>query len=67
MSNVSDFHKFYSKWEGILRSGEHHSLHFEEHACLKLDRDDNNLKVVRELQNKLHELRLFKKGNPYGI
>jgi len=54
ITHKSDFDKFYSRWEGIINSGkcieDPGPLHFfDEHAWVKLPKDDENLKVLANL------------------
>ena len=51
----------YKKWEGIIKSGVNvcdetsGDLHFfDRHAFLKLQHEDDNLKVVKDLQHELN-------------
>jgi hypothetical protein len=42
---------------------------FDEHASLKLSRDEDNLRVVNQLQRELNQLKMFKlrpEGARYG-
>lgn len=62
LTTISTFDNFYNKWEGIIKSGqniENSDLHFfDQNAWLKLQKDDENLKVVKKLQHEINDLRL---------
>ena len=75
MTTTSDFEKFYDRWKGIINSGNHieYGSHpsefkdphfFDPNAWLKLQRDDERLKVVKNLQKQINDLRY---GNPQGL
>jgi len=80
LTTTSEFEKFYDKWRGIIDSGKsiEYGSHpsdfrdphfFDENAWLKLQKDDDNLKVVKNLQKQLNDLRLQTPAGlsmPYG-
>jgi hypothetical protein len=70
LTTVSRFDVFYQKWEGIIKSGKSDmdsDLHFfDEHARLKLQKDDQNLKVVKHLRREIDDLRFNNKVTGLG-
>jgi len=51
VTNRSQLEEFYSKWDGIVNSGKGTDIagpihFFDEHAWLKLKKDDENLRVL---------------------
>ena len=78
ITTESNFEQFYSKWQGIIKSGttqETGSLNcgphhfFDQFAHMKMKSEDNNLKVVKQLQKELNDLKVnnsLHPGMPFG-
>jgi len=61
ISSVTHFGQKANKWEAIINSGKcvNDGVGFwDEYAYLKLQKDDDGLKVVKELQRELNSVRV---------
>jgi hypothetical protein len=68
VTTKSEFESFYQKWSGIINSGKEPSNHFfDPNAAMKLEKTDENLKVVKKLQKELNDLKLHHPVMPYGF
>ena len=64
----SEFDNFYQKWSGIINSGKDQSNHFfDPNAAMKLEKQDENLRVVKKLQRELNDLKQHHPMMPYGF
>jgi len=66
MTTKTDYEKFYSKWEKIIKSGmEEDFTQLNGMASWMLPKEDTGIKTVNRLQRELHNLTKLPKTNSY--